>query len=238
MAFHYSPKTTSRGLVFCIDAANRTSYVSGSLIWNDLSSSTLSGSLINGPVYSSESYGSIVFDGTDDYVNYGNPSSLNIQRNLTMEAWVKVSSWITPWSCVGGKESMYRIARNELNNSFEFAFNPDIGGAPGSSVFVTSAFLPANRWYHTAMTYDGTTLKAYLGGIVISSTTYTGVIYTGSAQPFWIGQNSTHVNQRNWNGNIAVVKVYNEVLSEREILGNYNATKGRFGFYPDSIYLY
>ena len=32
-----------------------------------------------------------------------------------------------------------------------------------------------------------------------------------------------------WAGNIAIVQMYNRVLTDTEILQNYNANKGRFG---------
>jgi hypothetical protein len=66
MAFSYSPKIVTDGLVLYLDAGNPYSYVSGSTNWNDLSRSMLSGSLVNGPTYNTGSLGSIVFDGVDD----------------------------------------------------------------------------------------------------------------------------------------------------------------------------
>ena len=68
MAFSYSPKIITDGLVLYLDAANPYSYVSGSTVWNDISRTMTSGSLINGPTFSSANNGSIVFDGVNDYV--------------------------------------------------------------------------------------------------------------------------------------------------------------------------
>ena len=36
MAFNYSPKIVTNGLVLCLDAGNIKSFVSGSTVWNDL----------------------------------------------------------------------------------------------------------------------------------------------------------------------------------------------------------
>jgi hypothetical protein len=41
MAFNYSPKIVTDGLVLYLDAANSKSYVSGSTTWNDISRSGL-----------------------------------------------------------------------------------------------------------------------------------------------------------------------------------------------------
>ena len=58
MAFNYSPKIVTNGLVLCLDAANPKSYVSGSTKWNDLSKNYLNGTLTNGPTFNSANGGS------------------------------------------------------------------------------------------------------------------------------------------------------------------------------------
>ena len=45
MAFRYSPKIVTDGLVLYLDAANTKSYVSGSTTWNDLSKTPNNGSV-------------------------------------------------------------------------------------------------------------------------------------------------------------------------------------------------
>ena len=85
MAFQYSPKIVTDGLVLYLDAANTKSYVSGSTTWNDISRTNINGTLVNGPTFSSDGGGSILFDGSNDYVqiNYGgNLSSSTITLNF------------------------------------------------------------------------------------------------------------------------------------------------------------
>jgi len=67
MAFNYSPKVTTDGLVLYLDAANTRSYPGSGTTWSDLSRSSNNGTLINGPTFNSANLGSIVFDGTNDY---------------------------------------------------------------------------------------------------------------------------------------------------------------------------
>ena len=69
MAFNFSPKIVTDGLVLCLDAANSKSIVSGSTTWNDLSRGGNNGNLVNGPTFNSGNGGSILFDGVDDYVS-------------------------------------------------------------------------------------------------------------------------------------------------------------------------
>ena len=57
------------GLVFYVDAGNSNSYPGSGTTWTDLAGSN-DGTLTNGPTFDSGNGGSIVFDGTDDYVNF------------------------------------------------------------------------------------------------------------------------------------------------------------------------
>jgi hypothetical protein len=66
MAFNYSPKIVTDGLVLYLDAANSKSYVSGSTTWSDLSRGGNNGTLTNGPTYSSAKGGIIILDGSND----------------------------------------------------------------------------------------------------------------------------------------------------------------------------
>ena len=91
MAFSYSPKIVTDGLVLYLDATNPYSYVSGSLNWNDLSRSQLSGSLINGPTYNTSGYVSL--DGINDYIDIGNRTTLQMGTgDFTMGLWVKMNN--------------------------------------------------------------------------------------------------------------------------------------------------
>ena len=55
------------GLVFYVDAGNSNSYPGSGTTWSDLIGSN-DGALTNGPTFDSANGGSIVFDGTNDYV--------------------------------------------------------------------------------------------------------------------------------------------------------------------------
>ncbi len=90
MAFNYSPKPViDSSLVLYLDAANPRSYVSGSSVWTDVSRGGNNGALTNGPTYSSANGGSILFDGTNDYVSI---PDINVTNQISIEAWVYANS--------------------------------------------------------------------------------------------------------------------------------------------------
>jgi hypothetical protein len=86
MAFNYSPKIITDGLVLYLDAANTRSYPTNGTIWSDLSRNNNNGTLINGPTFNSANGGSIVFDGVDDRVSRN--SAIDTGQNFTINAWI------------------------------------------------------------------------------------------------------------------------------------------------------
>ena len=66
----------------------------------------------------------------------------------------------------------------------------------------------------------------YINGVPITSDTQTGTIDTNTGG-MTIG--SYNSGAYYFNGNIAVVKVYNRALSAAEVKRNFNALRGRFG---------
>ena len=208
------PNVIYDGLVLYLDAANNKSYVSGSTSWLDLTSNQNVGTLTNGPTFNTGSGGSIVFDGVNDYLNLGNPSTLNI-LNFTVCAWAKSSTFTNYQNIIfkGTTTGQYGIA---LNSSGDWTIQPNTG--------FTGDILSLNTWNFFVGTYNGTQITAYRNGVQKQqysiAQSYFGSIIT-------VGTDT--VNSRYFNGNIAQVSIYNRALSATEILQNYNSTKTRFG---------
>jgi hypothetical protein len=94
MAFSYSPKIATDGLVLCLDAANNRSYPGSGTAWTDLSRGGNNGVLINGPTFgTTEGVSCFKLDGIDDRIDV--PKDLvgfthNIQYDIdwTIECWM------------------------------------------------------------------------------------------------------------------------------------------------------
>jgi len=94
MGIRRGPNIVTDGLVFAVDAANPSSYVSGSGVWKDQTVNQNDGTLTNSPTFDSSNGGSIVFDGLDDYIELGsvdsnNPLSLYGQTEFSIDLWLK-----------------------------------------------------------------------------------------------------------------------------------------------------
>ena len=70
MSTRYNPSIVRDSLLLYLDAANTKSYPGSGTTWYDLSGNNKNPTLTNGPTFNSDNLGSIVLDGTNDYVEF------------------------------------------------------------------------------------------------------------------------------------------------------------------------
>ena len=219
------PDLIQDGLVLCLDGGDRNSYRSGSLSWFDLSGNNNSGSLVNGPTFNTGSLGSIVFDGTNDYVLGGNITGY-FTNQVYASAFYKLTSasYYPMVLTLGIAESSegFSLRHDENTGNIQLvlstASTTTLSPAGGTSVI--GQIIQVGLWY------DGTTWKVYKNGIETNSANKTGNIQFGSAPLLRLGARSDGFY---FPGNIYNVQIYNRALSTSEIQQNYNAQKSRFG---------
>ena len=217
MSFHYSPKIVTDGLVLYLDAANTRSYVSGSTTWTDISRGVNNGTLINGPTFNSGNGGSIVFDGTNDYVNVVSATSLNEPK--TIEIWMYITSQQTGMILSRG------IANYELytfTDGFVYTYWGNAFNASTNNPSIT-----LNSWNQFCFTISGATETVYKNGTLIGARTLNTTPSYSNTGDLNLARRDT--NTLYFNGRLGNIKFYNRALSATEIQQNYNATKTRFG---------
>jgi hypothetical protein len=222
--FSNGPTISTNGLVLALDAGDRNSYVSGSTTWIDLAG-TNNGTLTNGPTFNTGSGGSIVFDGSDDYVNCGVVSVSN--NNLSINIWCRPNSTQVTYANIvdfDHSNGGWVIQQNSGDiNQYYFAYYSSVIG----SFYITTNFtLTQNVWQNITVVKNEGNVIVYINNSVSSNDNFpnSGV---GNNKLLRIGNWVS--NNRNWNGNISTTQIYNRALSASEVLQNYNATKGRFG---------
>jgi len=227
-----APKIITNGLVLHLDAAQKRSYSGTGTVWTDLSGNGNNGTLVNNPTFNSANGGSIVFDGTNDYVNCGNSSIIdfNGQKNIT------VAAWMYPLAATNSNANIITKAYQWYTN-FHTDRKIRVGFYTSTSTFFTfysTAVLTLNQWYNIVWTYNGINVRLYINTTLDSTSAQTSNITSGSGIncSLLIGAEAnfcTSPETRYFNGRISGTQVYNRALSAAEVLQNYNATKSRFG---------
>ncbi len=209
----------TNGLILNIDPSNSSSYSGvGNTIY-DLSGFGNTGTLTNGPTFSALNGGSIVFDGSNDYISVNNNANILPYAAYTKIAYIYLTSYGTSNNIISGgfsgQHAFWMFGSNKLNAGHNGAWNTVVGATT----------LALNTWYFGAVTYSNSTgWKLYLNGVEDGTSANT-TTFTGN-QEIVIGAYSSG---NNFTGRITNVQVYNRALSATEIMQNYNATKGRFG---------
>jgi hypothetical protein len=235
MSVKGGPNTVTSGLVLELDAGNIKSYQSGSTTWYDKSGFANNGTLINGVGYTSSFNGSLVFDGTDDYVTGSNNISISQSQPFTLEFWGNLSSYtnLYPCLCQIKTDTTYSFIVLATQNS---TYDGISFGSTDTWIKLRNAGnqLLTNTWYQIVISYNGSgagtlsNYKMYINTQEQTLTTSGGFINLSQINNIGNIENASRGSD-NWNGRITIFKLYNKALSPQEVLQNYNATKTRFG---------
>ena len=227
---------STNGLVLLIDSADYSSYTQSGTVVKDTSGKGFTASLVNGVTWAPNTHGGyFVLDGANDYI-LANTTSLNSQlttKNASHFIWVYpygagniIMETDTPSSLLFN----WHASIMEINSSGAISFSLWHGSL---TTRITSSNLSFNRWYYVGLTYEGTTLSAFINGIRIGTATLTRQVPSdyNYATHYAIGaqDNSNMGTSAYLNGAIGSYKIYNRALSRLEILQNYKAQRGRFG---------
>ena len=224
------------GLVLNLDGSWPNSY-SGTTTWFDLSGQGNNGTLTNGATLNTSNGGGIQFDGTNDYVQTTSPFG-NVDwstRAWSFSAWVKLNSL--------GDKALVNL--NSSNTSDYIVTNVFYGDGASYWYFIknsastqTNFKTPAstfttNEIFNFTMTYNGNGLsteniKFYKNGIQVQ-TSSGGSAGLSNLSGIQIGYNY-------WlDGNVYNFLMYNKVLSQSEIMQNFNTQGYRFGYSADTL---
>ncbi|HEX5219690.1 MAG TPA: LamG domain-containing protein [Verrucomicrobiae bacterium] len=192
---------------------------------NDSASSN-TGSALNGAGYSGGAVGSgFLFDGVDDHIRIPDSPGLRLTTGFTLAAWVNPSSRGSYDEILSKWGAVFPVN----HNGYTFSIHPDgrsyvavsaDGSDAGANVFTTST-IPLNTWTHLAGSYDGSTLRIYINGILNNETPYSGGVFP-TLDDLSIGGvvGGTDVGGgiSFFDGRIDEVMIYNRALSGSEVL--------------------
>lgn len=223
-----APGIVTDGLVFHVDAGNYESYPIAGTTWYDLSDRRNNGTLTNGPVYARNGGGTIVFDGTNDYVAFGT-SLPDFTTQLTINVWAKISGSPTDGIfCTKGENDA------SLTSNFGFQIglvnNQVIFYAKRAGFGYTTTSSSNSYWTNSVnnyvVTYNAGSLIFYKNGASFSSHTFGLTTLPATSGPLYIGFLKGYTGY--FPGDIYFEQLYSRALTPTEVAQNYNALRARF----------
>lgn len=175
--------------------------------------------------------GSLVFDGTDDYVNIPFNNSLQPSTEFTLESFCYIQNNEKSWaSLIQYPFSGY----SHTSPYFEWGIYLHMSSrylhtrVDGTGVSSPSGVWNFGEWVYIAITYSNQTVNYYVNGVNVGVSTGlpSSIIYQSNNRVI-IGSNAS--GSEKYKGYISNIKVYNRALSASEIAQNFNAKRGRFG---------
>jgi hypothetical protein len=210
------------GLTNVWDFGLNTCYPGSGTSLSTLTTSTQAWTLTNGPTYSTLGGGSLLFDGSNDYLAYTNAGSYSLSGAYTMYFWIKTSN------PDGGLHSHYsggpvnhamRLSSGKLSHSY---YNTTWRDNYGTGTSVNT-----NNWTMVtyAMVSGAGTQTTYVNGVADWTFTVTGGhggANAGSIGSLW--------GYGYFGGYMGQVIEYNGVThTAAQVLQTFNATRQRYG---------
>ena len=198
--------------------------------WKDLVGSN-SGQLVNGVRESTDGGGSLVFDGTNDYVNIGSGTGINqFSDDFTVSAWVMRLSGEGTWGNIIGD---YYTNTVNTTNEWQLAMSSSAAFflyrvGTGYVISSTSSGYSTSEWINVVVSRIGQKISMYANNNLIATATNSEVFgtATGNLNVGIDGNNSSEPHS----GRISNVMIYkNKGLTAEEVQQNFDALRGRFG---------
>lgn len=218
----------STGLALYIDAGNTASYPGTGTTWNDISGNGRNLTIYGSPVFNANGYFTLANNQATQYMMrypFETPTG-----DITYSCWFRsnfANANQTPFT--------YSVAGNNEMLLFT-ASNTQIQPHPLGVAVTVNTSIMTHSWVNFAWTRQLSTGQNlfYRDGFNIGSYTASAGVAIGANGYLIIGQESDAAGggfdaNQNLDGDFAILKIYNRVLSPSEILQNFVALRGRFG---------
>jgi hypothetical protein len=219
------------GLVLDLDAAKQDSYPGSGTVWRDIAGGVITGSLINGPTFDPSNFGSIVFDGVNDYVVVNSNSNSLLSGNFSITQWYRTTTntgnqYRILFETDGYRNGTLGIAIYQFDSYFRIWRRT--GVSTYTELITTSNnTVGLNIWKMFTLVRNSGIFTFYIDTIL--SGTYSTDTNNYSNTAYHIGGDGPPTSAYWFQGNVATTSIYNRALSAQEVLQNYNAQKGRYG---------
>lgn len=218
-------------LVVNYDFSKPASFTRGNSFVTSIAASG-NASVINAPIFMN-SLGFVSLDGVNQYVMSPNLRPFFKTVNASAQKSFTMSLWVYPTASNGvivSEQESQTLNSGFFTSNIELV-NSIIKYKVWNGTEILSSAIALNRWCHIAMVYNGTSLKAYLNGLLLGTQAYDRTL-PPAGQFYGLGAQSTTNMGSGVYGkfNLAQFKLYNLPLSDVDILQEYLARKDEFDY--------
>jgi Peptidase family C25/Concanavalin A-like lectin/glucanases superfamily len=189
------------------------------------------GTLMNGATFATGKVGqAFSFDGVDDVITVPASTNLGMTSAYTFDAWVNsigsadLDRLIAARGDASANDIDVKINRPPAGNTLQILHNRTNGGTTEAVVFAAP---PLNQLFHLAVTFDGTTVRAYYDGVeaalVSATNTITPPLYTNRGWLFGRTDHPAYGGLGRFVGILDEIEIYSRALSASEIQSIVNA---------------
>ncbi len=177
---------------------------------------------------------SLAFDGSDDIVDFGTPTKLNLSDSITMSVWVKPDSTALSANYHamignydgGGTTAQYEFAFKDGNLDYNY------GAASSYVEYIPTVSIPftAGNWYHIIFTHSGSNSTGYfyVNGVKYSTNrTGSASIPTGGFSNTTLGRGGPSGDY--FSGQIDDFKIFNYTFNDTIAKTLYNQGAINYG---------
>jgi hypothetical protein len=235
------PKITKTGILLEVDAANGSSYASGSSTWINVFNQGTNNGTINGTVGfdPDDSKGALTFPGTaSTFVDFGNIGNLSSvwSFQVAVKPAPSASGNYTILSYASGSDTgsiTYKLDYSSSNQSAVLSAYSATGST--QIVYTITGSVPTGSWSIINASYGSSLLALNVNGIpsAFSLTTGSTVGYNANNRLYLGG--TFGVTSSFYTGSLASFFAYNSDVPGAQLIQNYNAFATRFGR-PPSIF--
>ena len=156
--------------------------------------------------------------GSSKRITVSQPANLSTTA-ASLSCWVNLSAWGSSYDSLvnlstgtGWNDTRLAFVRNDTANRIGFC----VANGSTYNFTVMTSDLPLNTWTHLTGTFDGSTIKIYVNGVLNNSaaTTFNSLVYSSAVLNLgsWSNGNNYPIT-----GKLNDVRVYSHCLSAKEV---------------------
>jgi hypothetical protein len=236
------PNITKTGILLEVDAANASSYSSGSSTWVNVFRPGTNNGTINGTVgfNSSDSYGALTFPGTaSSFVDFGNIGDLSVSWSfqVAVKPAPSASGVYTILSYTSGSGTGSLTFELDYSSSTQTAVLMAYS-ATGSTqiVYRLTGSVATGSWSIINASYGSSILGMYVNGRPTDYALTTGSTVGYSANNRLYVGGTFGTTSSFYTGSVASFFSYNSDVPNTQLIQNYNAYATRFGLPPSTLF--